>query len=194
VELVIVSHNPEKVRELKRLLQEKFPDIHCVSHIESQHVDGATFEMGAQALALKVSKELNKPCLADDSGLILPYFTEEHLRVRREQLQPSGVFLPDTKKVLQDFGSMDESARSAFLECALSFATPEKGVVKTVVCRMEGFIASQARGSSTFDFASVFIKHDYNKTIAELSASVQSAISHRRKAFEKLLPFLKKHK
>lgn len=194
MEIVVVSHNPERVRELKSILHELLPDVHCISETTQNFFEETSFEKGAETLAINAVKAFGKPCLADDSGLILPSFMDEKLRVRREKLQQSGVFLPDTKNVLKDFENIDDSSRTAFLECSLCFATPEKGIVKTATCRMEGFIAAQGKGSSTFDFASIFIKNDYNKTIAELSAAVQSKISHRRKAFEKLLPFLKKYK
>lgn len=194
MELVVTSHNPERVRELKSLLHEFLPDVYCIAEVSEDVFDKSSFEKGAEDLAVRAAEAFGKPCLADDSGLILPSFADEKLRVRRERQQQSGVFLPDTKQILHDLGSADDSSRVGFLECALCFATPEKGVVKATTCRMEGFIATQGKGSSTFDFASIFIKNDYNKTIAQLSSSIQSKISHRRRALEKLLPILKKYK
>jgi len=56
--------------------------------------------------------------------------------------------------------------------------------------RMEGTIAYEEEGPANSDFASVFLKHEYSKTLAQLPQSVLARISHRRKACEKLGPSL----
>ena len=58
----------------------------------------------------------------------------------------------------------------------------------SVASRAEGLIAEEERGKITFEFDTIFIKYDYSKTIGELPPSVKSRVSHRRKAFEKILP------
>ncbi len=196
MELVLVSFHPEKVRELKRILQENLPDVHLMSLLDfpayrDQKDLGETSETRSVQRATSAVTFLSKPCLADDSGLIIPTLGKE--RMFHEERHHSGLYLPDTKKVLRDLKNVDEARRDAFLECSLSFATPEHGLVRTATCRMEGFISAQEKGATPFDFATIFIKYEYNKTLAELTPSVQSRISHRRKACEKLLPFLRSY-
>jgi XTP/dITP diphosphohydrolase len=195
MELMLVSSHPEKVRELKRILQDILPDVLItpivdVSLCDQQSLD-PFLERSSGQKAVKAVEKFSKPCLADDSGLIVPSLGKE--KVWREEQVASGVFLPNTKKILSELKGIKETEREAFLECSLSFATPENGLVRSATCRMEGVIAPKGKGSSSFDFSSIFVKYEYNKTLAELSPSVLSRISHRRKVCEKLIPFLRSY-
>ena len=54
----------------------------------------------------------------------------------------------------------------------------------------EGMIAAEERGRSGFGYDALFLKHEYSKTFSELDEETKNMISHRRKALDKLLPFL----
>ena len=44
----------------------------------------------------------------------------------------------------------------------------------------------QDKGGSGFGYDSLFVKHGYNKSFAELGESIKNRVSHRRKALDKL--------
>ena len=193
VTLILATTNSFKIRELRTVLQELFPTLAIRSLLDfpqfhPEEVSGQTFEENAVAKALAAAAVLQQPCLADDSGLVIPYFGDYADSLRRKRLQPAGKKLPDTKQLLVDLRGVED--RTAFLECALAFAIPD-GTVKSASARMEGTIASKESGPSSFDFPSIFIKFEYSKTLAELPDSVCDRISHRRKACEKLWPSLR---
>ncbi len=196
MELIIASSNPFKIRELRTVAQELLPSLTIRSLIdfpnfEPLNPEGESFEQNASQKAVHAARLLQKPCVADDSGLVVLALGGCAESLRRKKQQPAGKMLPDTKRLLNDMSAFDEAGREAFLECAIAFATPESGLIKTVSARMEGVIAPAERGPATFDFASIFIKHEYGKTMAQLSPDVQKRISHRRKAFEKLVASLR---
>ena len=196
MDLVLVSHHPERVRELKKVLQEALPHVNLFSIADfpqytHEKIEATFLEQRATQKCMKAVDLLSKPCLADESGLIVPALGKE--RIWAEELNVSGIFVPDTKRILQELQHVDEIERAAFLECSLSFATPENGLIRSATCRIEGVISTEERGRSLFDFSSIFIKYEYSKTLAELTPSVQARISHRRKACEKLLPFLRSY-
>lgn len=56
--------------------------------------------------------------------------------------------------------------------------------------KCEGTIADKASGSAGFGYDPVFMPAQYDKTFAELGIEVKSAISHRKKAIEKMTVFL----
>ena len=56
---------------------------------------------------------------------------------------------------------------------------------------VNGQIIEKKRGSHGFGYDPVFIPQDYNKTFAEMTLAEKSAISHRGKAVEKLVQYLK---
>lgn len=194
MDLVIASSNSTKVRELRKVLQEILPHVTIRSLVDFPEftlppTHGSTFEENALQKATAAATALQKPCLADDSGLVIPYLGGREDSLRRKALQSPLHKLPDTKVLLRELQAVDEVNRVAFLECALAFATPEKS--KMVSSRIEGSIALVERGPASFDFSSIFIKHDYRKTLAELP-TVFEKISHRRKACERLALYLKK--
>ena len=193
--LILATANSFKARELRTVLQELLPTLVVRSLLDfpqfhPEEAPASTFEENAVAKALAAAKILQQPCLADESGLVVPYLGDYADSLRRKKLQPSGKKLPNTQQLLSDLQGVDDLNRTAFLECVIAFATPE-GVVKTASARMEGMISQKEQGPSSFDFNSVFIKFEYSKTLAELPESVCIRISHRRKACEKLWPTLR---
>ena len=195
MDLIIASTNPSKVRELRPILEELLPEITIRSLVDfpsfqAGPTENRSFEENAKEKALFAAKTLHCPCIADESGLVIPYLGDYQESLRRKQLQPAGKRLPNTKQILTELKNVDDVNRTAFLECVIAFATPEE-VLKTASARMEGMIASCEHGPASFDFSSIFIKHEYSKTLAELTESAIARISHRRKACEKLWSFLR---
>jgi XTP/dITP diphosphohydrolase len=193
--LILATANSFKVLELRTVLEELLPTLTVRSlldfpHFHPEEIFEHSFEENAIAKALAAAKVLQQPCLADDSGLVIPYLGDYSESFRRKKLHAPGKKLPDTKQLLADLHNVDDLNRTAFLECVIAFATPD-GTVKTASARMEGMISQKEQGPSSFDFTSIFIKHEYSKTLAELPESVCARISHRRKACEKLWPTLR---
>lgn len=197
MDLIIATTNPSKVRELRLILEELLPDTLIRSLIDfpsfqPEPSENKSFEQNAIDKAVFAAKTLLVPCIADESGLVVPFLGDYQESLRRKQQQPVGKKLPNTKQILADLKNAEEVDRTAFLECVIVFATPD-GFVKSASARMEGTIAFQEHGPATFDFSSIFMKHEYSKTLAELPESAYVRISHRRKACEKLWPTLREY-
>ena len=60
----------------------------------------------------------------------------------------------------------------------------------TSITKVEGGITDSASCSAGFGYDSIFLKNDYDKTFAELDEQTKNRISHRRKAFDKLITVL----
>ena len=59
---------------------------------------------------------------------------------------------------------------------------------------MKGSISKEKRGEGGFGYDPIFIPEGYDKSFAELGTDVKNKISHRAKAVEKLIHFLKTYK
>ena len=101
--------------------------------------------------------------------------------------------LPDTRRLLEKMTRFDDTiSRSACLISFLAFSSPCGKEAYVTSSQLEGYIAESEKGSKNFEFGSIFIKHEYSKTLSELPPSVYIRISHRRKAVEKIAPVLEK--
>ena len=57
--------------------------------------------------------------------------------------------------------------------------------------RVDGVIANKMSGSKGFGYDPLFIPDGYVKTFADMSSEIKNSISHRKRALEAMLEFLK---
>lgn len=199
--LVIVSSNRAKYLHIRDCIKSIRPNIDLRCSLEFTYPPmpeaeepSTSLEEIAKKKALHVMLHLSLPCLADETLLVIPSLgMNEEAFSHKKSHATSGKMLPDTKKLLHTLEGREGLNRSAYLETALALALPKaEPELLCAISRQEGCIAEQEKGSAQFDFGSVFMKHEYNKTLSELPATTQIRISHRTKALEKLLAHLEK--
>jgi XTP/dITP diphosphohydrolase len=190
---VIGSHNVHKIREFRAILKKQglFDLLSLIDFPEysSPEETGSTFEENAILKAKHAALSLKRWVLADDSGLVVPALQGEPGVHSRRFAGPDATDKDNRRKLLKEMNLLQDSCRQAYFECVLAFASPE-GVVKTVKGVVEGVILEEERGSFGFGYDSLFLKHEYGKTFAELDEETKNRISHRRKALDRLLPTL----
>ncbi|KAF3362198.1 Non-canonical purine NTP pyrophosphatase [Chlamydiales bacterium STE3] len=193
MKIVIASANLQKVREFRSLLT-LFPhwEVLWMSHFPQLALPeetGNSFQENAKAKALYVSQALNCYALGDDSGLVVPSLNGEPGILSSRYAGEKATDRDNCQKLLKKMSSLEGESRHAYFECALALAGPQ-GIIKSTVATCEGFILPKERGNGGFGYDALFVKHDYDKSFAELSESVKNRISHRYKAFERLLSTL----
>ncbi len=193
MEIVIASRNVHKIREFREMLKQiKNLDITSLLNFPdyvAPEETGATFEENAALKAEHAANTLNKIVLSDDSGLVVPSLEGAPGVYSRRYSGEDATDAENRKKLLEEMNGKRELERSAYYECSLALAGPD-GIKKTVRGICEGIIIEDERGRNGFGYDSLFMKHDYDKTFAELEESVKNRISHRMKAIEKILPTL----
>ena len=188
--LVLASRNIRKIAELKKLLFDKFPQITFLSlldfpKLELPPLQAQTLKARSAQKAEVVAKVTGLVTLSDEWVLIIPSLGGELESIRKKDL-PRKNMLPDTNALLLELQGKEGLDRTAYCECSQTLASPVKGILKSVSARMEGTIAEVERGQSSTEFASVFMKYDYGKTIGELPPSIQAVLSTRKKALDAL--------
>ena len=150
---------------------------------------GMTFEENATLKALHAAKTLGKPVIADDSGLVVPALSGEPGIYSSRYAGQHASDKDNRVKLKEKLKPLRADERAGYFECSMALADPT-GIIRCVRGTCEGFLVLEERGSQGFGYDPLFVKWDYGKTFAELEPEVKNRISHRRKAFDKLLPAL----
>lgn len=193
IELVLATTNMHKVREFKEILKScgSF-DLLSLSDFP-QYVPpeetGSSFEENASLKAAHAAKALNRWVIADDSGLVVPAVNGQPGIYSARYAGKNASDLENRNKLLKEMADLLDEQRQAFYECCIALASPE-GIHKVSRGVCEGSILLEEKGRNGFGYDPLFVKYEYNKTFAELDEGTKNRISHRRKALDKLLPFL----
>jgi XTP/dITP diphosphohydrolase len=192
--LGIASYNPHKIREFKTLLKEisrfdlvsmrDFPDY------TPPEETGASFEENAIIKAKHFAKFINGYALADDSGLVVPHLAGAPGVHSARYAGPNASDAENRFKLRQALLTLKEGERSAHFECVLALSDQLGNIKKITKGLCEGYLLTEERGRNDFGYDPLFVRHDYNKTFGELDESTKNRISHRRKAFDKMVPIL----
>lgn len=191
IPLVIASHNIHKIREFRAMLKE-FLALDVLSLIDFPNYippeeTGTTFEENATLKATHAAAHIQHWVIADDSGLVVPAIGGAPGVYSARYAGKDATDADNRKKLLEAMQHLRDDDRFAFYECCIVLASPQ-GVKKVVHGTCEGTLLSQEKGRGGFGYDSLFIKHEYSKTFAELEESIKNRISHRRKAFDKIAP------
>lgn len=193
MEIVIASNNLHKVREFRDMLK-GFKSIDLLSLINFPNYvapleNGKTFQDNAIHKAEHAASTLDKWVLADDSGLVVPALNGSPGIHSRRYAGEDATDNENRQKLLKAMQHLKESERVAYYECCLALASPN-GLKKCATGIVEGIILNIERGRNGFGYDSLFVKHEYDKSFGELDEATKNRISHRHKAFEKLIPIL----
>lgn len=193
MKLIIASQNVHKIRELRAILK-SFKDLDVYSLIDFPEYQppeetGKNFEENAIIKATHAAKALHAWALGDDSGLIIPALNGAPGLSSSHYAGTKATDKENRAKLLQEMKDFKEQDRFGYFECCLALASPD-GCKKSACALCEGTITEKERGGQGFGYDSIFLKHEYSKTFAELEEEVKNRISHRRKAFDKILSTL----
>jgi XTP/dITP diphosphohydrolase len=190
MKLVIASKNVHKIREIRAMLK-PYPSWDVYSLIDfpdyiPPEETATTFEGNAVLKATHAAIATGAWALADDSGLVVPALNGAPGVYSARYAGEKATDKDNRVKLLKEMQGIKDVNRNAYYSCCLALASPEE-LKKTVCAQCEGTILEKERGGQGFGYDSLFMKHDYNKTFAELEEEVKNRISHRRKALDKML-------
>lgn len=193
MKLIIASHNVHKIREIRAMLKSlKNWDIYSLIDFpdyQAPKETGDSFEENAIIKATHAAKTLHAWALGDDSGLVIPSLKGAPGIYSSRYAGENATDKDNRIKLLKEMKDLKEQDRSGYFECCMALASPQ-GLKKSTCALCEGIITEKERGGQGFGYDSIFLKHEYSKTFAELEEAVKNRISHRRKAVDKILPTL----
>lgn len=183
--LVIASHNPGKIVEIAALLAPySIATVPAVTlGLPEPEETGATFEDNAALKACAATSTSGLPALADDSGLVVPALGGAPGIYSARWAGPGKNFMAAMARVQRELGDRD---RNAHFVAVLALARPDG---ETLLFRGEvyGRLSFPPRGERGFGYDPIFIPDGYSETFGEMDPAIKDTISHRARAFEKLV-------
>ena len=185
-QLVIASHNLGKVREIKELLTPFDADVVSARDLSLPEPieDGVTFIANAKIKAHAATMASGLPALADDSGLAVHGLNDEPGIYSARWAGPDKDFGLAMKKVQQELKNIDD--KSAHFACALALCWPD-GHTESFEGQVTGQMIWPPRGDKGFGYDPIFVANGMDISFAEMQPKAKHSISHRAKAFEKMV-------
>jgi len=187
-QLVVASHNAGKVREIKALLGPH--GIEAISAgslgLAEPEETGTTFAANAEIKALASAKASHHAALADDSGLCVDALDGAPGIYSARWAGPTKDFRIAMTRVQDELRHKGLSTSAAKFVCALCVALPN-GEHRTFEGEVHGHLTFPPRGDRGFGYDPIFVANGMEQTFAEIDPARKHAMSHRAKAFEKLL-------
>lgn len=187
-QLVVASHNEGKVREIKALLGPH--GINAVSAgslgLPEPDETGTTFAANAELKAHASAKASGHAALADDSGLCVEALGGDPGIYSARWAGLTKDFRVAMNRVHDELRHKGLKTSPAKFVCALSIALPS-GEVQTFQGEVHGSLTFPPRGDHGFGYDPIFIADGMEESFAEIDPAKKHAMSHRAKAFEKLL-------
>ena len=186
--LVVASHNPGKVREIKALLGPHgieplgAGDLGLPEPEETETTFAGNAELKARAAALASGHF----ALADDSGLSVKALDGAPGIYSARWAGPTKDFSIAMARIERELREKAATDYAAHFTCALSLCSPHEEIL-TFIGEVHGKLTFPPRGDHGFGYDPIFIAVGMAVTFAEMEPHQKHAISHRAKAFEKLL-------
>ena len=145
-----------------------------------------SFEENALAKAAAIHSYSEKNVFADDSGICvnalngLPGVDSAHYSGERDDEK-------NLQLILTNLATATD--RSAYYKAVICLIWNDEVYYFEGLC--EGHIITEKRGDGGFGYDPIFIPAGYDLTFAELPPAVKNKISHRAKAIQKMVDFLK---
>jgi len=188
--LIFATNNQHKVEEIRSVIGERFEIITLREagidiDIPEPH---ETIAANASEKSKVIYELTGKDCFSEDTGLEVEALNGEP-GVKSARYAGDGKdFQKNIDKLLTNL-SGKENRKARFIT-VISIILNKTEHLFEGIC--EGKIIEEQTGTGGFGYDPVFVPDGSSKTFAEMSMEEKNVFSHRRKATDKLIEFLKK--
>ena len=186
--LVVASHNPGKIREIVELLAPY--RLHVIGardlEIAEPEETEQTFAGNAALKARWVADRSGHISLADDSGLSVAALGGAPGIHSARWAGPDKDFALAMDRVERELKAKNAADYSAKFVSALALALPHEPP-RNFEGEVHGHLEFPPRGSQGFGYDPIFVAQGMSQTFGEIDPAMKHKISHRAKAFEKLV-------
>ncbi|GHU74810.1 non-canonical purine NTP pyrophosphatase [Clostridia bacterium] len=191
MDILFATSNIGKLKEAKEILGSY--NILSLSDFDKKIEvveDGETFEENAVKKATEISRILNIPVLADDSGLEVDFLDKAPGVLSARFMGEDTSYDIKNQYIIDKLDGIEDERRTARFVCAIAYAAPD-GRVFTARGTIEGIIGRSIVGGNGFGYDPIFFVPSLGKTTAELSMEEKNRISHRGNALRAICEALR---
>jgi XTP/dITP diphosphohydrolase len=195
--LVIATHNPGKLAEMKELLAPYGIEAVSAGELGLAEPDetGNDFRNNAAIKAIAAAKATKLPSFADDSGIVVDALDGAPGIYSARWAGPTKDFaaaMAQIERLLQERGATAPNKRTAHFVSALCVAWPDDHL-EEVEARVDGTLVWPPRGTAGFGYDPMFLPDGHDRTFGEMTSIEKHGLpplglglSHRARAFVKL--------
>jgi XTP/dITP diphosphohydrolase len=191
MKLVFATNNENKIKEIRSMLGDTFEIITLREagidiDIPEPH---DTLEENAREKSVTIHNMTQQNCFSEDSGLEIPALNGapgvRSARYAGEQKSSED----NIDKALAEMSGKTD--RRAQFRTVISLVLDNKEYQFEGICT--GTLLTERRGSKGFGYDPIFVPDGSALTFAEMDMAGKNVFSHRAKAFQQLIAFLKAH-
>lgn len=185
--LVFATNNRHKLEEIQLALGSSFhlqtlSDIGCTEELPET---GRTLEANSLEKTKFLADYYNVDCFGDDTGLEIDALGGEP-GVDTAYYSGSRDADANNRKVLEVMKGIEN--RSARFRTVITLIL--KGEIYQFEGICDGYILEESVGTQGFGYNPIFRPEGYDRSMAEMTMEEKNAISHRTRAFGKMVAFL----
>ena len=185
--VVVATHNPGKLREMRELLAPFGADAVSAGELGLPEPEetGTSFAANALLKARAACAASGLPAIADDSGLCVEALGGDPGVFSARWAGPSKDFAGAMEKVWEAMQASGSRDRAAAFVSAVALAWPDGRKVE-VEGRVDGLLVWPPRGQGGFGYDPMFLPEGWDRTFGEMSGEEKHSVSHRARAMAAL--------
>ena len=186
--LILATHNKGKLREIAELLAPFGLDVKSAGELGLPEPDEteSTFAGNAALKARAAADASGFVALADDSGLAVTALDGAPSIYSARWADGAKDFAGAMARIARELKNKDATDYSAKFVCALALIAPY-GEAEIFEGEAHGHLEFPPRGTHGFGYDPIFVMDGMRETFGEIYPALKHSISHRARAFEKLL-------
>lgn len=191
--ILFASRNPDKLREVEQKVADL--DVRILSPSDFPNLpdiveDENTLEGNAAKKALALYKLTGFDTIADDTGLEVDALDGRPGVYSARYAGVGATYQDNVNKLLTELSGIPENERGAVFRTVIAYV--QGGDLHLFEGEVCGEITEKQMGENGFGYDPVFFLPEEGKTFAELSLDQKNSCSHRGRALDEWVKYLKK--
>jgi XTP/dITP diphosphohydrolase len=192
MKLCVATNNQHKLEEINHFLGDAFQlitlkEIGCEVDIPET---GTTLEENSLIKAKYVWDNYHIPCFADDSGLEVEALANAPGVYSARFAGEHGNHAANNALLLEKL--TNEKNRNARFRTVITLIVNDIDTLLQFEGMVYGTIAKELSGAKGFGYDPLFIPNEHTRTFAEMTLDEKNNLSHRTRAVEKLVAYLRR--